>query len=178
VYCEYKFPPSQQRISLWPWDAPAAQDEPGGLRVTGHWAGDVLIAEVHGELDVATEAAFVGRMTAVVARNPAGVVVDLHDTWCDVRGLAALLTSATVAAEQDVPLVFARLSSMLTRITHLAGVDHALPRFGTVEEALAGLGGGRDSSGKRPSAVTADGADQTGAGRPRSPRRFRREATG
>ncbi|HXT92357.1 MAG TPA: STAS domain-containing protein [Trebonia sp.] len=102
-------------------------------------AGGVPVLTAPAEIDVTT----CGRLRAALsrwhARGHATVVVDLAGTvFCDLAGLRelALAHKRARAAGGGLRLVVP-VGGELPRILALTGLDRAMPRFATVDQALA-----------------------------------------
>ncbi|MDP9795335.1 anti-sigma B factor antagonist [Catenuloplanes nepalensis] len=82
-----------------------------------------LVVHVDGEIDGATAPALERALLDAVATTPRHLLIDGTDvSFCDSRGLAALLTAWRAAGSASVPLTL-RPSPRLRRVMSLSGVD-------------------------------------------------------
>ena len=98
------------------------------LRLT--WAmtaeGNVLVT-LAGELDVASSGHAFDSVQHVIDRCRAPVIVDVGGvTFCDVRGLSALVRMSNYASAAGCPLAVSSPRPHLLKIMRITGLDHCL----------------------------------------------------
>ena len=106
----------------------AAQDDPLGtapLELSHRicpTAGAVV--DFGGELDIASAEVAVSYVRDVIDRHRLPVIVDLTAlTFCDARGLAALVRMAGYAEQKGCPFRLVSLSPSLVKIMRITGLD-------------------------------------------------------
>jgi len=89
-------------------------------------AGEV-IADIGGDLDVATAETAVRYVRDVIDHHRGPVVVNLAGLeFCDARGLSALLRMANHAEQAGCPFMLASPSPRLVKLIRITGLDHRL----------------------------------------------------
>jgi anti-anti-sigma factor len=106
----------------------AAQDDPLGtaslelshrICPTG-----VAVVDLGGELDIASVEVAVSYVRDVIDRHRGPVIADLTAlTFCDARGLAALVRMAGYAEQKGCPFRLASPSPSLVKIMRITGLD-------------------------------------------------------
>ena len=85
------------------------------------------IADIGGELDIATAETAVKYVRQIIDRYHGPVIVDLTSLrFCDARGLSALLRMSTYAEQADCPFRLASPSPSLIKIMRITGLDRRL----------------------------------------------------
>jgi anti-anti-sigma factor len=107
---------------------PGAQDDlqrPAALRLSHRIlpTGEA-IADIGGELDIATADAAVRYVRLVIDRHGGPLIVDLAGLdFCDAQGLSALLRMATYAERAGCPFRLASPRPSLVKIMKITGLD-------------------------------------------------------
>ena len=107
-------------------------------------SGPVIVAMPQ-MIDVANAASACGELAAVVASGARLVIADLSATvFCDAAGANRLLVAACQAAAQGSRLrLVVPPGALMRRVLALLEIDHLLPVYTTVAEALRHLPGPR-----------------------------------
>lgn len=101
--------------------------------------GKTAIVTVRGELDLATADPLYRRGSAAIGRHTRLLLVDLAGvSFCDSRGLSALVRIANAADAADCSYGLIAPQPLVTKVLRITGLDRRLPVFPTVEEACAG----------------------------------------
>jgi anti-sigma B factor antagonist len=111
---------------------------------SGPGPDDVYVVRVAGEVDMSHEEDLRSALSAAVAADSKGVVVDLTECeFIDSTGVRALLLSREAQHSEGGPerLVVAASSEQILRILSVMGIDQVIPIQPTVEEAAAALPG-------------------------------------
>ncbi|MGI5202446.1 STAS domain-containing protein [Spirillospora sp. CA-108201] len=101
--------------------------------VDGDGAGPARVT-ARGELDIASSAAFGIELAGLIADRGPDVVVDVSGlTFCDARGLAALVAADELARRRGGAVTLARPRPQMAKILRLTGLDRrfAAARAGT-----------------------------------------------
>ncbi|MGW7445187.1 STAS domain-containing protein [Kitasatospora sp. NPDC054795] len=119
--------------------APAASPYRAELAVrTRPAAGGAVVCALAGDLDIETLAPAADTLTALVARRPGAVVIDLAGVgFCDSSGLNLLLRTRLAAGEEGVGLHLAAVPPTVMRVLELTGTRAVFSIHGSAEEALA-----------------------------------------
>ena len=91
------------------------------------------IADIGGELDIATADIAVRYVRLVIDRHSGPLIVDLAGlAFCDAQGLSALLRMATYAERAGCPFRLASPRPSLVKIMRITGLDRSflLPPYG------------------------------------------------
>jgi anti-anti-sigma factor len=92
------------------------------------------------ELDIANAGQLRAALLTASARGNATVVADLSETaFCDTAGLQVLVLAHRRAAAEGGELRMIVTAAPLLRLFSLTGVDHVIPSFATLDEALTEL---------------------------------------
>ena len=84
-------------------------------------------ARIGGELDIATADMAVRFITQVIDSHPGPVVVDLTAlSFCDARGLSALLRMASYADRADHPFRLTSPSALLVKLLRIGKLDRIM----------------------------------------------------
>jgi anti-sigma B factor antagonist len=114
----------------------------------------VLVVQVVGDIDTATEGAVRATLLAQLDRQPAQLVVDLTEVdFFSSAGIQLLVDAAARAKRQDVALVVVTDRRAVLRPLQITSVDRVLDIHGSLPEALAALRG--DEPAARPSGTPA-----------------------
>jgi anti-sigma B factor antagonist/stage II sporulation protein AA (anti-sigma F factor antagonist) len=102
-------------------------DDTVPLTVTVVPLGNVTVVRLSGELDLATEDVLTAVADRVLATPARTVRLDLTElTFCDVRGLAAILRLRARVVADERRLVLAGVSPALRRLLQVTGVGRHL----------------------------------------------------
>jgi anti-sigma B factor antagonist len=86
-----------------------------------------VIADIGGELDIATAETAVSYVTDIIDHHHGQVVVNLTGlSFCDARGLSALLGMANYAEKAGCPFMLASPSPSLIKLMRITGLDRRL----------------------------------------------------
>jgi anti-sigma B factor antagonist len=92
------------------------------------------------EIDIANAGQLRAALLAAAAQGHATIVVDLSETaFCDTSGLQVLVLAHRRAAAEGGGLRLVVQAATLLRLFSLTGVDHVIPGFATVDEAVSDL---------------------------------------
>jgi anti-anti-sigma factor len=92
------------------------------------------------EIDIANAGQLRAALLAAAAQGHATIVVDLGETaFCDTAGLQVLVLAHRRAAAEGGELRLVVRATTLLRLFSLTGVDHVIPNFTTLDEALSEL---------------------------------------
>jgi anti-anti-sigma factor len=92
------------------------------------------------EIDIANAGQLRAALLAAAAQGHATIVVDLGETaFCDTAGLQVLVLAHRRAAAEGGELRLVVRSATLLRLFSITGVDHVIPSFTTLDEALSEL---------------------------------------
>lgn len=114
-----------------------------GLRATVR--SGVLVISLTGELDLCTQTQLADALDRLTHRATGPVVVDLADLgFCDLRGLAGLMSGFGLAKRRGVALAIAGLSPTQTRMWQIAFTARVPAfqqpvRYPDVQDAVADL---------------------------------------
>jgi anti-anti-sigma factor len=110
-----------------------------GLGLTAQTAGGVTIAELTGELDIASAPALRDQLLSLLRPGSSRLVVDLSRvSFCDASGLAVLVNTARRARLLGGFLHLAAVSPQAERALNITGLHRHLATFPTVQAAAAG----------------------------------------
>ncbi|GAA4672451.1 STAS domain-containing protein [Streptomyces youssoufiensis] len=103
-----------------------------------HTDGDLALAHVAGDLDVATAPALRTQALALIEQGHRHLILDLAAvTFCDSSGFNALVGIYRCAHAADGSLALSAVPDRLDRLLHLTGLDTLLPAHPTANAALA-----------------------------------------
>jgi anti-sigma B factor antagonist len=86
------------------------------------------VAEIGGELDIATAEMAVGYVKHVIDRHRGPVIVQLAGVrFCDAQGLSALVRMARYAERTGRPFRLAAPSPSVAKIMRITGLDRVFP---------------------------------------------------
>ena len=96
------------------------------------------IVHLGGELDIASSEVAVSYVRDVIDRHPRPVIVDLTAlSFCDARGLAALVRMAGYAEQVGCTFQLSSPSVSLVKIMRITGLDRRLLAFQVPEQAVS-----------------------------------------
>jgi anti-sigma B factor antagonist len=106
----------------------SAPKAPTGLTIdVDDAASDALTMRLAGEVELATSHLLIEAISGIELDGRRVVVLDLTDvTFCDARGLAAVLTAHRTISGNGGHLTIRGASGIVRRIFTLTGVDQAL----------------------------------------------------
>jgi anti-anti-sigma factor len=108
------------------------------LDVSARAGNGVVIAELAGELDIATAPALREQLLSLLRPGSSRLIIDLSRvTYCDSSGLAVLVGAGRRARLLGGFLHLAAASSQTGRVLQLTGLYQHLPVFPTVTAAAA-----------------------------------------
>ncbi|HLX50143.1 MAG TPA: STAS domain-containing protein [Streptosporangiaceae bacterium] len=110
-----------------------------GLDLSAHTAGGITIAELAGELDIASAPVLREQLLSLLRPGSSRLVIDLSKvSFCDASGLAVLVSTGRRARLLDGFLRLAAVSPQVGRVLNITGLDRYLGTFPTVEAAVTG----------------------------------------
>ncbi|MFE6483049.1 STAS domain-containing protein [Streptomyces sp. NPDC057757] len=102
-----------------------------------HTDGDLALAHITGELDVATAPHLRAQALALIEQGHRHLILDLAAvTFCDSSGFNALVGIYRCAKTADGTLVLAAVPDRLERLLDLTGLSTLLPAHPTAAHAL------------------------------------------
>ncbi|WP_093804126.1 STAS domain-containing protein [Streptomyces sp. Wb2n-11] len=102
-----------------------------------HTDGDLALAYITGELDLATAPRLRTQALALIEQGHRHLILDLAAvTFCDSSGFNALVGIFRCAKAADGTLVLAALPDRLERLLDLTGLSALLPAYPTAAHAL------------------------------------------
>ena len=111
-----------------------------GLGLSARTEGGITIAELAGELDMATSPALREKLSSLLGPGCGRVVIDLSKvSFCDASGLAVLVSTARRARLLGGFLRLAAVSSQVGHVLNITGLRQHLAIFPTVQAAAAGM---------------------------------------
>jgi anti-sigma B factor antagonist len=91
-------------------------------------SGDVVVAELSGELDLATAGSLTRRLLLILEEPISGLVLDLRKlSFVDSNGLRVAVTIDRVAREKGIPFSIVRACDEVHSVFCVAGLDKILP---------------------------------------------------
>jgi anti-anti-sigma factor len=110
-----------------------------GLGLAARTAGGITIAELTGELDIASAPALRDQLLGFLGPGSNRLVIDLSRvSFCDASGLAVLVNTARRARLLGGFLRLAAVSPQVGRVLNITGLDRHLANFPTVQAASTG----------------------------------------
>ena len=107
-----------------------------GLGLTAQTAGGTTIAELTGELDIASAPALRDQLLSLLRPGSSRLVIDLSKvSFCDASGLAVLVNTARRARLLGGFLHLAAVSPQADRALNITGLYRHLASFPTVQAA-------------------------------------------
>lgn len=95
---------------------------------------------VHGEIDVFTGPRLGHELGALIGAAAAPLIVDMCAVdFCDSWGLNTMVTAKRLAAEHGVRIGLVGLTPQVRTIFHITGVDHFIPVYSDLRDAVQGL---------------------------------------
>jgi anti-anti-sigma factor len=113
-----------------------------GLDLSAQTAGDTTIAELTGELDIASASALRERLLSLLRPGSSRLVVDLSKvSFCDASGLAVLVNTGRRAKLLGGFLHLAAVSPPVGQVLNITGLRRQFAIFPTVQAASAAAPG-------------------------------------
>lgn len=110
-----------------------------GLDLSAQTAGGITIAELTGELDIASAPALREQLLSLLRPGSSRLVIDLSRvSFCDASGLAVLVNTARRARLLGGFLRLAAVSPQVGRVLNITGLHRQLANFPTVQAAATG----------------------------------------
>jgi anti-anti-sigma factor len=110
-----------------------------GPVLSARTSGGITVAELVGELDIASAPALREELLSLLRRGSSRLVIDLSRvSFCDASGLAVLVSTRRRARLLGGFLRLAAVSPQVGRVLHITGLDRSLASFPTVQAAAAG----------------------------------------
>jgi len=110
-----------------------------GLGLAAQTAGGITIAELTGELDIASAPALREQLLSLLGPGSSRLVIDLSEvSFCDASGLAVLVNTGRRARLLGGFLRLAAVSPQVARVLNITGLDRHLAIFPTVQAAATG----------------------------------------
>ena len=110
-----------------------------GLGLAAQTAGGITIAELTGELDIASAPALRDQLLSLLGPGSNRLVIDLSRvSFCDASGLAVLVNTARRARLLGGFLRLAAVSPQVGRVLNITGLHRHLANFPTVQAAATG----------------------------------------
>ncbi|MET8995912.1 STAS domain-containing protein [Amycolatopsis sp. NPDC004169] len=119
---------------------PSQGELPHPLGCTHSRNGELLIASVDGEIDMATAPRFVHHVEELLAERRVAVIADLTKvSFLGAAGVVGLLTLTTAAQAADVPFCVVTDQRAVLRPLQVTAVDRVVVVHATFERAHAWL---------------------------------------
>ena len=116
-----------------------------GLDLSAQSSGGITIAELTGELDIASAAALREQLLGLLRPGSSRLVIDLSKvSFCDATGLAVLVSTARRAWLLGGFLRLAAVSPQVGQVLKITGLHRHLANFPTVQAASTGARGTQD----------------------------------
>jgi anti-sigma B factor antagonist len=110
-----------------------------GLGLATQTVGGITIAELTGELDIASAPALRDQLLSLLRPGSSRLVIDLSRVrFCDASGLAVLVNAARRARLLGGFLRLAAVSQQVGHVLNITGLDRHLALFPTVQAAASG----------------------------------------
>src|SRR6266568_1814598 len=110
-----------------------------GLDLSAQTAGGITIAELTGELDIASAPALREQLLSLLRPGSSRLVIDLSRvSFCDASGLAVLVNTARRARLLGGFLRLAAVSPQVGQVLNITGLHRHLANFPTVQAAVTG----------------------------------------
>jgi anti-anti-sigma factor len=110
-----------------------------GLGLAAQTAGGITIAELTGELDIASAPALRDQLLSLLRPGSSRLVIDLSRvSFCDASGLAVLVNTARRARLLGGFLRLAAVSPQVGKVLNITGLHQHLASFPTVQAAVTG----------------------------------------
>jgi anti-sigma B factor antagonist len=107
------------------------------MKVTTRHAGNVVVAELVGEIDTVDTEGLGEAFGAIVAEKPGGLVLDFSGVnYIASMGLSLLLNLAREMRKAKSPLVIAAVTPAVKTVLDTVHLGAAIPLEATVENAL------------------------------------------
>jgi anti-sigma B factor antagonist len=100
--------------------------------------GDIPVVAAPEEIDITNAGRLRAALLEAAARGNGTLVVDLSQTqFCDSAGLNVLVRAHKRAQAQNGEVLLVISGAAVLRIFAVTGIDHLIPTFRTLDEALA-----------------------------------------
>jgi anti-anti-sigma factor len=110
-----------------------------GPRLSARTTGGITVAELAGELDIASAPALREQLLGLLRPGSGRLVIDLSKvSFCDASGLAVLVNTARRARLLGGFVYLAAVSPQVGRVLELTGLHRNLATFPTVQAAATG----------------------------------------
>lgn len=110
-----------------------------GLGLSARASGAITVAELAGELDIASAPALREELLSLLRRRSSRLVIDLSKvSFCDASGLAVLVSTGRRARLLGGFLRLAAVSPQVGRVLQMTGLQRNLAQFPSVEAAATG----------------------------------------
>ncbi len=110
------------------------------LDLSARTSGSITVAELAGELDIASAPALREELLSLLQRGSSRLVIDLSKvSFCDASGLAVLVSTGRRARLLGGFLRLAAVSPQVSRVLQVTGLRRNLADFPTVQAAAAGV---------------------------------------
>jgi anti-anti-sigma factor len=104
------------------------------------WLGQVAVATLPAEIDVANAGQIREDLLAVLNRGPAALIVDMTETtFCDSAGVNALIRAYKRAVACGASMRLAVSAPSVRRVLGITGVDRLIGDYPSVGAALAAV---------------------------------------
>ncbi|MFF4369263.1 STAS domain-containing protein [Streptomyces sp. NPDC001594] len=114
---------------------------------TQHTEGDLALAHVSGELDIATAPHLRAQALALIEQGHRHLILDLGAvTFCDSTGFSALVGIYRCAKTSGGTLTLAAVPDRLERLLDLTGLSTLLPAHPTAAHALVAHSSSQDTA--------------------------------
>ena len=111
-----------------------------GLGLAAQTAGGITIAELTGDLDIASAPALRDQLLSLLWPGSSRLVIDLSRvSFCDASGLAVLVSTGRRARLLGGFLRLAAVSPQAGRVLNITGLHRHLASFPTVQAAATGM---------------------------------------
>lgn len=114
------------------------------LVITVDRSGPAVVAQVKGEIDLATRDEFQAGVDDAMAGDPLAVVIDVREVgFMGSLGLAVLVQAHQRAEDLGIPFyLVTSADGVIPRLLDIAGLSQVFSAARSVEDALAGAVGG------------------------------------
>jgi anti-sigma B factor antagonist len=108
------------------------------MKVAEKREGQVVVLSIEGRLDHEGSRIFDEHVTKLIDGGERALVVDFHGIdFLASMGLRALIKPYQALAQKGGRIVVANLSDSVLGVFKIAGIDKAVPIYGSVDEAVA-----------------------------------------
>jgi anti-sigma B factor antagonist len=115
------------------------------------WIGQQAVIAFPEEVDITNAGQIRDRLLSVINQGAAALVVDLTaTTFCDSACVNAIVRAYRRAVASSSQMRLAVVSPAVRRVLEITEIDHLIPVFASLDEALAGPGAAGGDSMSRP----------------------------